>query len=102
MVMLKLLIFTGLRNAELSRLRLSDVDLDHCQLRVRQGKGGADRSVLLPSSFRGELAQYIQGLRYWGATEQKTRLSLQRRQAIDGGRVDFEGERDFLGAFAFG
>jgi integrase/recombinase XerD len=61
MVMLKLLIFTGLRNAELSRLRLSDVDLDHCQMQVRQGKGGADRSVLLPTSFRGELAQYIQG-----------------------------------------
>jgi integrase/recombinase XerD len=62
MVMLKLLIFTGLRNAELAKVRLQDVDLDHCQIRVRQGKGNADRSVLLPSSFRGELAQYTQGL----------------------------------------
>jgi integrase/recombinase XerD len=40
MIMIKLLIFTGLRNAELARLRLQDVDLDQCQLRVVQGKGG--------------------------------------------------------------
>jgi integrase len=29
MIMIKLLIFTGLRNAELARVRLQDVDLDH-------------------------------------------------------------------------
>jgi integrase/recombinase XerD len=42
--------------------RLQDVDLDHCQIRVEQGKGGKDRSVLFPTSFRGELAQYMRGL----------------------------------------
>jgi len=55
MIMIKLLIFTGLRNAELARVRLQDVDLDHCQLHVVQGKSSKDRSVLFPSSFRGEL-----------------------------------------------
>lgn len=59
MVMIKLLIYTGLRNAELSRIRLKDVDLDQCQIRVEQGKGKKDRSVLYPAGFRGELAQYI-------------------------------------------
>jgi integrase/recombinase XerD len=62
MVMVKLLIFTGLRNAELATVRVQDVDLDQRQIRIKQGKGGKDRSVLLPSSFRGELAQYLQGM----------------------------------------
>jgi integrase/recombinase XerD len=46
MIMIKLLIYTGLRNAELARVRLQDVDLDHCQLHVVQGKSSKDRSVL--------------------------------------------------------
>jgi integrase/recombinase XerD len=58
-VMLKVLIYTGIRNAELVHLRLSDVDLESCQLRITQGKGHKDRYVLFPSSFRGELAQYV-------------------------------------------
>lgn len=62
MVLIKVLIFTGLRNSELARVKLQDVDLDHCQIRVEQGKGGKDRSVLFPTSFRGELAQYMRGL----------------------------------------
>jgi integrase/recombinase XerD len=61
MILVKLLIFTGLRNAELAHVRLQDVDLDHCQIRVVQGKGGKDRNVLFPLSFRGELAQYMEG-----------------------------------------
>jgi integrase/recombinase XerD len=31
MVMIKMLIYTGLPNAELARVRLQDVDLDQCQ-----------------------------------------------------------------------
>ena len=62
MVLIKVLIFTGLRNSELAKVKLQDVDLDHCQIRVVQGKGGKDRSVLIPTSFRGELAQYMRGL----------------------------------------
>jgi len=69
LVMLKLLLFTGIRNAELVRLRLTDVDLQTCQMRIAQGKGRKDRYVLFPTSFRGELAQYMerqqaQGARY--------------------------------------
>ena len=67
-VMLKLLIFTGIRNGELVRLRLTDVDLQNCQVRIEQGKGHKDRYVLFPSSFRGELAQYMERQRTEGAT----------------------------------
>ena len=59
MVMIKLLIFTGVRNAELASVRLKDVDLNGGQMRVEQGKGKKDRYVLFPKSFRGELAQYL-------------------------------------------
>ena len=61
MVLMKLLIFTGLRNAELAHVRIQDVDLDNCQIHVVQGKGRKDRCVLFPASFRGELAQYLRG-----------------------------------------
>ena len=37
------------------------MDLDHCQIRVVQGKGRKDRNVLFPMGFRGELAQYHAG-----------------------------------------
>jgi integrase/recombinase XerD len=59
LVMIKLLIFTGVRNAELAGVRLKDVDLNGSQLRIEKGKGKKDRYVLFPKSFRGELAQYI-------------------------------------------
>jgi len=60
MVMIKLLIFTGVRNAELSKIRLEDVDLDDLRIRIEQGKGSKDRYVPIPASFRGELMLYIQ------------------------------------------
>jgi integrase/recombinase XerD len=68
MVMIKLLIFSGVRNAELANVRLKDVDLNSCQIRIEQGKGKKDRYVLFPKSFRGELAQYLGKQREKGAT----------------------------------
>ena len=59
MVMIKLLIYTGIRNAELAAVRVRDVNLDKDQIRIEQGKGSKDRYVLFPESFRGELARYI-------------------------------------------
>jgi integrase/recombinase XerD len=67
-VMLKLLLFTGIRNAELLQLRLTDIDLHTCQVRVTQGKGRQDRYALFPQSFRGELAQYLERQRTQRAT----------------------------------
>ncbi len=58
-VMIKLLIFTGVRNGELAQIRLEDVDLDSLQIRIEQGKGSKDRYVPIPQSFRGELWQYL-------------------------------------------
>lgn len=62
-VMLKLMLFTGIRNAELANLKLDDVDLDQMRIRINQGKGDKDRYVLFPPYFRGELDQYISIMR---------------------------------------
>lgn len=60
MVMMKLLIFTGVRNSELANIRICDVDLSGLTIRIEQGKGKKDRLVPIPCFFRGELAQYIE------------------------------------------
>ncbi len=59
-VMIKLLLFTGMRNSELANLEIDDVDLDACTLRIDQGKGKKDRYLPFPRSFRGELSQYLE------------------------------------------
>jgi integrase/recombinase XerD len=67
LVLIKLLIYTGIRNAELTRLEIKDVDPTNCSIRIEQGKGKKDRYVLFPMSFRGELAQYIEKQKRQGA-----------------------------------
>lgn len=67
LVMIKLLIYTGIRNAELTNIQIKDVDLTNCTVRIEQGKGKKDRYVLFPMSFRGELAQYIEKQKRGGA-----------------------------------
>jgi integrase/recombinase XerD len=58
-VMIKLLVYTGIRNAELANLAVDDVDVQGQRIRIQHGKGGKDRYVPFPASFRGELAQYV-------------------------------------------
>ena len=67
LVMIKLLIYTGIRNAELTNVQIKDVDLTNCTVRIEQGKGKKDRYVLFPMSFRGELAQYVEKQKRGGA-----------------------------------
>ncbi len=62
-VMIKLLIYTGVRNSELASILIDDVDVKGERIRIDQGKGKKDRYVPFPSSFKGELAQYIMGQR---------------------------------------
>ncbi|MGD9364707.1 MAG: tyrosine-type recombinase/integrase [Desulfobacteraceae bacterium] len=59
MVMLKLILFTGIRNEELVNLRLKDVDPDSMRIRINLEKGDKARQVLFPPSFREELAEYV-------------------------------------------
>ncbi len=55
-VLIKTLLYTGVRVSELVNIRLSDVDFDRCQVRVNEGKGKKDRVVPFPAAFKETLA----------------------------------------------
>jgi integrase/recombinase XerD len=63
MVLIKTLLYTGVRVSEVVNIRLADVDLDRCQIRVNQGKGKKDRVVPFPDSFKETLALHMERLR---------------------------------------
>jgi integrase/recombinase XerD len=56
MIIIKILLYTGIRVSELIRLKIQDVDFDRCQIRITAGKGKKDRIVPFPKSFRETLA----------------------------------------------
>jgi integrase/recombinase XerD len=58
-VLIKTLLYTGMRVAELVAIRLDEVDLDACRIRITAGKGGKDRAVPFPPTFRETLALHI-------------------------------------------
>ncbi len=68
-VMIKTLLYSGVRVSELVRIRLGDVDLDGCRIRVEHGKGKKDRYVPFPSTFKETLALHIDAQRQAGASD---------------------------------
>jgi len=67
-VMIKTMLYTGVRVSELVRLKLSDVDLENCQIRINQGKRRKDRIVPFPEKFREVLAVHMANSRKEKAT----------------------------------
>jgi integrase/recombinase XerD len=67
LLLIKTLLYTGVRVSELVRIRLADVDLDTCRIRITQGKGGKDRVVPFPAAFKETLALHIDTQRRAGA-----------------------------------
>lgn len=61
-IIIKTLLYTGVRVSELVRVLLSDVDFDRCQIRINQGKGKKDRIVPFPESFKEFLALHAQSI----------------------------------------
>jgi integrase len=47
-VLIKTLFYTGVRVSELVSLRLDEVDVERCQMRITQGKGSKDRQAPFP------------------------------------------------------
>jgi site-specific recombinase XerD len=56
--MLMTLYATGLRRAELCRLKIGDIDSERRVIHVREGKGGRDRDVLLSPKLLETLREY--------------------------------------------
>src|SRR5205823_2956634 len=68
MILIKTMFYTGVRVSELVHIRLVDVDVERCQIRINQGKGNKDRLVPFPLSFRELLALHIERMREKQAT----------------------------------
>lgn len=68
MVIIKTLLYTGVRVSELVNIRLSDVDFERCQIRINAGKGNKDRIVPFPVSFKEVLALHVDRMEQKQAT----------------------------------
>jgi integrase/recombinase XerD len=73
-LMLRLLFYTGVREAELCKIEASDVDLEACRIRINEGKGSKDRVVLFGKSFATAFRAYL-------AAHPKNRYLFQTRLA---------------------
>jgi integron integrase len=64
-LVLRLLYGTGMRLLEGLRLRVKDVDFGAGSITVRAGKGGKDRTVMLPQSLAPELREVLAERERW-------------------------------------
>ncbi|MHC4406783.1 MAG: tyrosine-type recombinase/integrase [Planctomycetota bacterium] len=84
-LMLRLLFFTALRVSELCNVRVADVDLENCKIRINQGKGSKDRFVLFGKTFATALRTHIAAhpkSRWLFQTRRHTQFSTRRVQQI--------------------
>jgi integrase/recombinase XerD len=68
LVLIKSLLYTGVRVGEIVAIRLGDVDFDRFQIRINEGKGRKDRVVPFPTAFKETLALHHDRLRQRGAS----------------------------------
>ena len=67
LLIIKTLLYTGVRVSELVNIKLLDVDFSLCQIRIIDGKGGKDRRVPFPVSFRELLGMHAEKMKKIGA-----------------------------------
>ena len=61
-LIIKTLMYTGARVSELVAIKLEDIDMARCQIRINQGKGKKDRLVPFQESFKDVLGYHIDGM----------------------------------------
>lgn len=61
-LMAKLIYGTGMRVSECTQLRIKDIDFDLKTITVRHGKGGKDRTTLLPKILVDPLQEHLLGV----------------------------------------
>lgn len=62
-MVIALFVYTGLRRAELQKIRITDLDFDRRRLLIRKGKGGKQRLLYLPDHLARSLEEYCSGHR---------------------------------------
>lgn len=65
-IIIKTLLYTGVRVSELVKIKLSEVDSDRCQIRITQGKGKKDRIVPFSSNFKETLMLHVENTKKKG------------------------------------
>lgn len=63
MVIVKTLMYTGIRVSELIHIKLTDIDFNYCQIRINKGKGSKDRIVPFPPFFKELLAMHVDSMK---------------------------------------
>jgi integrase/recombinase XerD len=84
-IMLKLLFFSAIRVSELVHVKVADIDFAQCKIFIAQGKGGKDRYILFPTSFRLVLQSHLRvnpKNRYLFETTRYTPFTPRRVQQI--------------------
>ena len=62
-IVLMTLYATGVRRAELARLKISDIDSQRMVIHIQGGKGRQDRDVMLSPKLLDALREYWRGLK---------------------------------------
>lgn len=63
MMIIKTLLYTGVRVSELVNIKLTDIDFQYCQIRITQGKGKKDRIVPFPETFKEMVVLHAENMR---------------------------------------
>lgn len=67
LMLIKVLLYTGIRVQELVNIKIEDIDFDRCQIRITHGKGNKDRIVPFPHAFTETLMLFVDSERNKGA-----------------------------------
>lgn len=58
-IILKVMFYSGLRKSEMINLKRKDIDLEECQITVRNTKSNRDNKILFPVSLRASIIAYF-------------------------------------------
>jgi integrase/recombinase XerD len=67
LLLIKTMLYTGVRVQELVSVRIDEIDFDLSQIRINHGKGNKNRIVPFPHDFRETLMLYVNSERNKGA-----------------------------------
>jgi integrase/recombinase XerD len=63
MMIIKTLLYTGVRVSELINIKINDIDFQNWQIRINKGKGDKDRIVPFPELFKELMAMHADNMR---------------------------------------
>jgi integrase/recombinase XerD len=68
LMLIKVMLYTGVRVQELVHMRIDEIDFDRSQIRISHGKGNKNRIVPFPQDFKETLMLFVNAEQSKGAT----------------------------------